>query len=135
MRQKSVAILIGVLVVVAFAASACEFSASTANISEAWTSADEAGDERTAVFAQDQDFYVQVVLSNAPDDTTLKAAWTAVDAADTDPNLLIDEVELTAPSGQHQFSLTNDNLWPIGSYKVDLYMDAELAQTLEFEVQ
>ncbi|MBU2601468.1 MAG: hypothetical protein KKA32_04785 [Actinobacteria bacterium] len=135
MRRKSVAILIGVLVVVAFTASACEVSVSTANISEAWTSADEAGDERTTVFAQDQDFYVQVQLKNAPDDTTLKATWTAVDVEDADPNLLIDEVELTAGDGQHQFSLTNDSLWPLGSYKVDLYLNAELAQTVEFEVQ
>ncbi len=135
MRRKSVAILIGLLVLVALTASACEVSVSTANIADAWMSSDEAGDERTAVFAQDQDFYAQVELANAPDDSTVKASWTAVDVEDTDPDLLIDEVELTAGDGQHQFSLTNDSLWPIGSYKVDLYLNGELAKTVEFEVQ
>ena len=33
------------------------------------------------------------------------------------------------------FELSNDMLWPVGKYKVDLYLNAELGQTLEFEVQ
>lgn len=133
MRQKSVAIMIGMLIVVAMTASACEVSVSTANISDAWMSTDEAGEERTTVFAADQDFYAWVDLSNAPDDTTVKASWIAVDVEDNDPGTVIDEVELAAGSGQ--FSLTSENLWPVGTYKVDLYLNGELAQTVEFEVQ
>jgi hypothetical protein len=114
---------------------ACEFSASTANVADAWMSTDEAGDQRTTVFAQDQVFYVQVDLQNAPDDTTLKAVWTAVNAQDTDPNLVITETEFVTGSGLINFNLSNDNLWPIGSYKVDIYMGGELASTVTFEVQ
>jgi len=114
---------------------ACEFGASTANISDAWLSTDEAGSEHATVFAQDAIIYAQVDLKNAPDDTTLKAVWTAVDVQDTDPNLVITETEFVTGSGLVNFNLSNDNLWPTGKYKVDIYMNAELVNTLDFEVQ
>jgi len=123
------------LMVLFLSVLACEASASTANISDAWLSTDEAGSERVTVFAQDVVFYAQVDLQNAPDDTVLKAVWTAVEAQDTEPNLVITETELTTGSGQVQFTLSNDNLWPIGKYKVDIYMNDQLAKTLDFEVR
>lgn len=89
---------------------ACEFSASTSNVASAWMSTDEAGDQKTTVFAQDQVFYAQVDLQNAPDDTTLKAVWTAVNAQDTDPNLVITETEFVTGSGLVNFNLSNDSL-------------------------
>ena len=123
------------LMVLFLSVLACEASASTANISDAWLSTDEAGSERVTVFAQDVVFYAQVDLQNAPDDTVLKAVWTAVEAQDTEPNLVITETELATGSGQVQFTLSNDNLWPIGKYKVDIYMNDQLAKTLDFEVR
>lgn len=134
MKVKKFPILLALAALV-LAALACEFSASTANIADAWTSTDEAGDARTTVFAQDAGFYAQVDLRNAPDDTTLKAVWTAVDAQDTDPNLVITETEITTGSDLVHFSLTNGNLWPTGQYKVDIYLDGQLAETLAFEVR
>jgi len=117
------------------ASLACEVSASTANIADVWMSADEAGDQRVTSFAQDAIFYAQVDLQNAPDDTVLKAVWTAIDALDTDPNLVITETEFTTGSGVINFNLSNDNLWPTGTYKVDIYMNETLSKTVEFEVQ
>ena len=114
---------------------ACEASASTANIGEAWMSADENGDQRVASYSQDAIFYAQVDLKNAPDDTVLKAVWTAVEAQDTDPNLVITETEFTTGSGLINFNLSNENLWPTGKYKVDIYMNDTLSTTIEFEVQ
>jgi hypothetical protein len=123
------------LVVLVLAALACEVSASTAKVADAWMSTDEAGDARVTSFAQDADFFAQVDLQNAPDDTALKAVWTAVEAQDTDPNLVITETEFITGSGLVNFNLTNENLWPTGKYKVDIYMGGQLAQTLEFEVR
>ena len=117
------------------AMAACSFSASTANIADAWTAADEAGSQRTTVFAQDATFYAIVDLANAPDDTTVKAAWTAVEVEGADPNTAIDETELTTGSGNLVFQLNNNGLWPVGRYKVDLYLNGELDRTLEFDVQ
>jgi len=120
---------------VLLSALACGFNVSTANIADAWMSTDEAGSDRVTVFAQDAIFYAQVDLQNAPDDTTLKAVWTAVDAQDTDPNFYITETEFTTGDGLVNFTLSNDYLWPIGTYKVDIYLNDTLTQTLEFEVR
>jgi hypothetical protein len=134
MNVKKSPILLALAVLV-LAALACAFNASTANIADAWMSTDEAGDARVTAFAQDAAFYAQVDLQNAPDSTALKAVWTAVEAQDTDPNMVITETEITTGSGLVHFTLTNDNLWPTGKYKVDIYMDGQLARTLEFEVR
>lgn len=123
------------LVVLVFASMACSFSASTANIASAVTARDPEGTEPTTVFAPDEPFYLIVELGNAPDDTTVKASWTAVDAEGVEPNMLIDEAELASGSGTLTFDLTNDNLWPAGSYKVDLYLNNELERTVEFSVE
>jgi ABC-type Fe3+-citrate transport system substrate-binding protein len=123
------------MVVMVIVSIACGFSASTANIKDSYLAKDEAGKEKTTVYPQDSVFYCIVTLANAPNDTTLKAVWTAVDAKDTAPNFKIDEVSTTTGDGTVPFTLTNDNLWPVGKYKVDLYLNDVLKQTLNFEVQ
>lgn len=134
MKGNKLSIILALLVLI-LASLACEFNASTANIADAWLSADEAGDQRVTSYSQDAIFYAQVDLQNAPDDTVLKAVWIAVEAQDTEPNLVITETEFTTGSGVVNFNLTNDNLWPTGKYKVDIYMNGTLSKTLEFEVQ
>ena len=114
---------------------ACGGSFSTANIQRAWLSSDSSGAPETTEFSQDETFYCLVELANAPDETTLKAVWTAISAEGTDPNFLIDESELTSGDGTITFNLTNDQLWPIGTYKVDLYLNGELDRALTFEVR
>jgi hypothetical protein len=67
------------------------------------------------------------------------AEWTAVNAADTDPNLEFQAQTLDITeedfSGTIYFQLSNDEGWPAGQYKVDLYLNSTLAQTAEFSVQ
>ncbi|HFQ94300.1 MAG TPA: hypothetical protein ENK32_09840, partial [Anaerolineae bacterium] len=55
-------------------------SFSTANIKNATLANDEAGANATTSFAPEDTFYLLVDLANAPDDTTVKAVWTAVSA-------------------------------------------------------
>lgn len=127
--------MVAALVAVLVGITACEAGFSTANISDAWMSADEAGEQRVTTYATDAVFYAQVDVSNAPDDTALKASWIAVEVEGADPGLVIDEVETTVGSGVSYFTLTNDGPWPVGSYKVDIYLNGELDKTLEFSVQ
>ncbi len=114
---------------------ACGFNFSTANISQAELAKDPDGVESTTVFAQDENIYAVVELSNAPDDTTVKAVWTAVEADGLEPNYLIGETSLTSGDGSLHFDLTNENLWPTGNYKVDLYLNEKLDRTLTFTVE
>ncbi len=108
---------------------------STANIPKAHLSTDEAGTQNTTVFEPDDVFYLTVALANAPDNTTVKAVWTAVQAEGVDANTLLAEKELTSGSATLTFDLSNQNLWPNGSYKVDIYLNDKLDRTLDFQVK
>jgi hypothetical protein len=130
-NKLQIVLILSVLVLITLA---CGFSASTANIKNAYMALDEQGTRTTTLYPQDSEFYCIVELANAPDDTTLKAVWTAVDVQDTEPNFTIDEVSITSSDGKIPFILTNDGLWPTGKYKVDVYLNDELKQTLNFEV-
>ncbi len=111
-----------------------EISLSTANIASARLAKDDSGAQATTTFSPTDTFYLLVDLANAPDDTTVKAEWTAVSVAGADPNTILDDVELTSGSSTLTFDLANDNPWPTGDYKVDLYLNGELDQTLTFRV-
>lgn len=123
-----------ILLVLLAASLACNFSATTANISEVFMSRDAEGNGSTTSFAQDEVFYCFVRLSNAPDDTSLKAVWKVVDVEGEESGMVLQELELVAGSGTHQFSLSNQNLWPYGVYGVDIYMNGEFQKSVEFRV-
>lgn len=124
------------IIILTLAMSGCEFSASTANIPSVVLATDEAGTNVTTQFSPEDTFYAVVELANAPDSTEVKAVWTAVDVGDAaEPGQLIDEATLETGSGQVIFDLSNDGFWPAGQYKVDIYLDGELDQTLEFSVE
>ena len=135
MNAHKLKILIAIMIMI-LAALACGGSFSTAKISSAQLTADEAGTQATTVFAQDQTFYLIVELANAPEDTKLKAVWTAVEVEGEQPNLLLDQAEVTAGNQNiFTFNMSNNQLWPTGKYKVDLYLNDVLDRTLEFEVR
>ena len=134
MKPNKLSIMFGLLAVL-LASLACGGSFSTANISESWMATDIEGTNRTTVFSPEDDFYAFVDLQNAPDDTQLRAVWTAINAADTEPNLVINETEYTSSDQVVYFQLFNDQLWPAGSYKVEVYLNDTLATTMTFEVR
>jgi len=114
---------------------ACEFSASTANIRSATLARDEAGTQPSAAFEPSETFYLVVELANAPDDTTVKTVWYAVDVGTVAPaNTRIDEAELTSGSGTLTFNLAPAEQWAPGTYKVELYLNGELERTLDITV-
>lgn len=135
MKKNKLQILIIVFVIM-FSMLACEVSASTAKITDAYMTPNEDGTGNFTEFSANQTFYCVVKVANAPDDTTLKAVWIAVEAEGVDPNFIISEFELTTESeNEFTFTLQNDQLWPSGSYKVEIFMNGTLEKTLEFEVQ
>jgi hypothetical protein len=122
--------------VLVLASVACNFSASTANIRDAYMARDDAGADRTTVFAQEDVFYCIVEVANAPEDTTVKVIWYAVNVENTEPNTLIDQYELTTTDATLPFNLVNNQgLWPRGTYKAEIYLNGTLDRTLDFEVQ
>ena len=75
-----------------------------------------------------------VALANAPDDTIISAKWYAVKAEGVEPNLLLDEAVFEGGDPEIVFDLSNDALWPIGEYKVELFLNGKLNKTIEFSV-
>jgi len=126
------------LAVLALAATAlaCNFSVSTAKVENLRLASDKEGANQTTTFTQEDNFYLLGELKNAPDDTKLKATWIAVEAQNADPNTMINETELVSGGGPFTFSLEKTMpLWPPGSYRVDLYLNDELNQSLDFTVE
>jgi len=134
MTQKRTFLLLAAAALI-LASLACSFSASTANIKDAFLSADPDGNQPTDVFTPEQTFYLIVDQANAPDDTVLKATWSAVAVEGVEPGLVIDEVEITTGLPEVTFDLANNNLWPPGSYQVDLFLNGEMDRSLDFEVR
>jgi outer membrane usher protein FimD/PapC len=106
MTRNKLSLFVAV-VALAAAVLACGFSASTARITEAFLSADPDGAEPTNVFFPDE----------------------------VDFDTVIDEAELETGDGRLTFDLANDELWPAGNYKVDVYLNDNVVETLEFSVE
>ena len=113
----------------------CEFEASTADIEDAWMARDYEGLQPTDIFGVNETFYCIVELKDAPDDTTIKAAWFAEDVEGVEENFLISESELNHGDGRLHFELGNENPWPVGRYEVELYINNRKDQSLDFEVR
>jgi len=117
-----------------FASAACSFSATTANIKEAYTARDVDGSIQAATtFAPEDVFYCLVTVANAPDDTVTKAVWKTVEAEGVEADMVLLETEFEG-GGEITFEASNEYLWPVGTYKVELYIDDKLEQTLECNV-
>jgi hypothetical protein len=100
---------------------------------------DQDGQNLTSTYSPSDVFYAVADLSNAPQGTAVQAKWIAVNAEGTEPNLEFQEQTLDMSeetfSGTIYFQLSNDEGWPPGQYKVDLYLNGALAQSAEFSVQ
>ena len=133
MKQKR-SIVLGLIAGMLLLVIACSFS--TANISEAFL-AREVNDvlEKTTTFGQDEVINCAVILKNAPDGTVTKASWYAVDAEGLDPNSLILESEYDKILPVIVFTLSFEDLSPVGTYRVDLSINDKIKETLEFEIQ
>lgn len=142
--MKRLYLLVSALVLVAALLSACD--ASTANIQSAdlgkgYDSGSQKVTGATTTFAPtDTTIHLVVKVANAPDDTTVKAVWTAVDV----PSQSIKDQKLAEKSYATKdigtsidFTLAGsaDQQWPVGSYKVDLYLNDKLDRTLNYSVQ
>src|SRR5688500_10879340 len=90
----------------------------------------------TTEFAPGDTFFLIVELDDPPSGTRVKADWSAVDAGG-ETNVKIGDKELTITGNTNivNFSLALPRPWPVGIYKVDLYINDTLSRTLEFTVK
>ena len=94
-------------------------------------------------FKPDDTFAVLAFLSEPKVGTKLKAVWTIVEAGEhQDEKILEKKIELTAEAikgvkeaNRINFTLSHDNPYPAGDYKVEIYLNGELAKTVEFKIK
>ena len=120
--RGGLAVSLGVLV---FAALACSFSASTANISDLKVSKDKAGAQPTSSFAASDTVYAVATISNAPGAVKVKGrlAFDEVEGAESGP-VPGAETTIDLPgSGTATFTFTPPSSgFPPGKYKVEVFM-------------
>jgi len=82
--------------------------------------------------------YARWQASDLAKGTKLRAVWIAEDVGDVaPPNYKVDEASVVAPKPPSSgvFTLSRPNAgWPIGSYRVEIYADDTLIETLKFTI-
>jgi hypothetical protein len=136
--KKIAPMLVAVLALV-FASLACQALSTEMSLQNLRMAYDEDGEQVTSTFTATDVLYAVGDLKNAPQGTVVKAVWVAVDVEDTDAGLEFQEqtIDITEESfsGTIYFQLSNDEGWPAGLYRVDMYLNDTLAQSIEFNVQ
>lgn len=100
---------------------------------------DEASKTEKTVFAPDTPrVYVVFTMANAPQGTVIKSVWIAEKTEVADPNTTLDEATLTMGgaqnSGRFWYSRPT-NGWPVGEYRVDLFIGERQAETRRFKIE
>ena len=136
--QNKIAVLMAVLALV-ISSLACALGNTELGLTNLRLAFDQDGNNPTTTFSTTDVFYAVAELANAPQGTKVEAKWIAVNAADTEPNLEFQTQTLDITderfNGTIYFQLSNDQGWPTGQYRVDLYLNGALAQSAEFSVQ
>jgi hypothetical protein len=128
------------LAVLALVVSSLACAAGEPTLGNVRTATDQDGNNVTTVFSQTDTVYVVSDLSNGAVGNVVSSKWYAVDVADTEPNLLLDEVSITIDEAKDYslyfyFEPPVDGQWPVGSYKVEVYFNGVLNSTVAYTVQ
>jgi hypothetical protein len=123
-------------------------SASTANITSADlgtgydSSATKVTGATTTFDKTAPEIHTVVSVANAPSDTAVRATLTAVDVTDMNGQNIKDKQVLDNPytiqsdaTIDFKFTVPATGEWPVGKYKVDIYLNDKLDRTLNFTVQ
>ncbi|HMD90677.1 MAG TPA: zinc ribbon domain-containing protein [Anaerolineaceae bacterium] len=91
----------------------------------------------TKVFQTSATIHAVVAITNAPANTRVKAIWFATSAESVDCNTQVGQpYELTTDGSRNiDFSLAPTTTWPTGSYRVEIYVDDNLDQVVDYTVQ
>lgn len=137
--MKKIAPIMFAILALVFSSLACEALSTEMSFENLRMAYDQDGEQVTSTFSATDVFYAVGDLKNAPQGTAVNAKWIAVDVADTEPGLEFQQqtVDITEESfsGTIYFQLSNDDGWPTGLYRVDVYLNETLSQSIEFNVQ
>jgi hypothetical protein len=137
MKSNKLSVMLGVIALI-ISTLACSFGAGDPSLTNPRMSTDSEGVNITTVYSGGDAFYAVADLSNVETGSIVDAKWYLVSAVDYDPG----EIESTSLTIEDSslynyvsFELTSTDGWPVGQYKVELYLNGVLAHTIDFSVQ
>ena len=138
MKIKKLHSVLLAVTVLMIASLACNLGApAEPTASNFYMATDEAGANQTTVFSTTDDFYVHFDVAGIEAGTPFQSRWYALDIEGEDPNTPFQTIDYTYEEGISNiyFQLTNASGWPVGNYKVEIYMNGTKVGEQTFSVQ
>lgn len=139
MRKKSLYPVLWAVLAMLVASLACNFGGAAAapGASNFYMASDEAGTNRTNVFSPNDDFYVFFDVNDIEPGTNFQSRWYALNVEGQDPDTPFQTIDYayTEGIGNIYFQLTSAEPWPVGNYKVEVFMNGTEVGEQEFSVQ
>jgi hypothetical protein len=108
-------------------------------IENAHLSVDSNDTQQTTFFLpSDKTFYCFFDLKYANENTVVKGVWVLVAAEGYSANSEIDSAEIKGGDDNYYFNLDRSptvDAWPVGTYRIDLYVNGIQVQAVTFEVK
>lgn len=138
MKNKA-SILFAVLVLI-LATLACNLFNTEMSLENFRTAYDSDGRNVTTVFGPGDVFYAVADLNNAPAGTLVEVKWIVVNIEGVNPGEVIYEQSMNdftdnSFTGTIYFELSNEDGWPAGDYKVDIYLNSAPVDSAAFSVR
>ncbi|HSG44108.1 MAG TPA: hypothetical protein VLA72_13210 [Anaerolineales bacterium] len=115
---------------------ACNFGAEP-GVSDLRMVTDESGETNTTSYSPSEDFFVFFDVTLIDVGTYFEAEWYALDIEGEDPNTPYATIEYNLEEGANSvyFQLFNDSDWPVGTYRVEVYMEGVKVGEQQFSVR
>ena len=138
MKSKKLSILPAVLALI-ISTLACSLGGGEPSLTNPRLATDSEGNNTVTFYSPSDIFYAVADLSNVETGSVIDAKWYLVSATDYEAG----EIESSSVTIEDKnlynyvsFELSStDNNWPVGEYKVELYLNGVLDHTLNFTVE
>lgn len=139
MFRLRISVLLAVVSILSFLEIAANAESISVTICKQVNASKTAPIDPTDRFGTDQpELHAIAVLKDAAKGTVVKGTWVSVDAI-AQPNYPIDSVVVQLPERgdtQVHFSLARPtNGWPVGNYKLDVYVNDQLVSSTPFSIK
>jgi hypothetical protein len=103
-------------------------------IYDVYLAVDKAGQNRSTTFGPLQTVYVFFSINDPSEQNLVRVEWRTLNVKGRDPDSYLYGDESTILTPQHSFEVTFSP-WPVGTYKVVLYLNGTPVSTREFEIK
>ena len=137
MRNKNLYPILTAVMLIVIVSLACSSLSPTPGASNFYMASDVDGNNKTTVFSPDDDFFVFFDVAGIEVGTNFQSRWYALDVEGQDPNEPFQTIDYAYEEGISSiyFQMTSAEPWPVGNYKVEVYMNGAKMGEQTFSVQ